>query len=242
MLGVGLAWTVLWLFVAAYGLSFSSLRPLMGARQRFPARVESSQPVTLLTGEAARRTCALFLYEGKTWRAAAYGETTLAPGQTTTVLVPSSSPGDAWIEGLQRFPVQLSGVARLGLVTLLPGLLLSLWGLAAGWRQRGLIRDGVEVTGQRRRHLSLPRPLSDRYLDEYELQSPDGARRRVWSIGPDGPAQARLLVSAGSWRGAAVLSHLLPAGGVGSARRISSLLVLALVLAQTGVLALFLLT
>lgn len=243
MLGTGLASTLLWLFVAAYGLNFSALRPLWGGRERLPARVESTGQFTLLTGENARRTCALFSYQGKVWRAAAYGETSLAPGQETSVLVPSAQPESAWIEGLQKFPVQLTGIARMAMVVFSPGLLLCLWGLLAGRRQEGLLRQGAEVMGHRVRHLSLPRPLSDRFLDQFELVAADGSRRRMWSVGPNGPPETRLLVAPGRWRGAVVISHLLPQNGqVATIRRAGAWLVIGLALAQLGVLSLFLWT
>lgn len=243
MLWLGLASTLLWLFVAAYGLSFSGLYPLWSSRQRLPARVESSQPVTLMTGEVARRTCALFTYQGATWRAAAYGETPLAPGQETVVVMPASAPSHAWIEGLRKYPLSLSGLLRIAVLVVVPGLCLLGLGLLMGRRQRTLLREGIEVEGKRVRHLGLPRPLSDHYLDRFELVDPDGVSRRIWSLGGDGPAEASLLVAPRGWRGALVVSHLLPSGQAPSGARIASAwTVLLLALAQLAVLILFLLT
>ncbi len=244
MLALAVASTLVWLFVAAYGISFSSLRSVFSNREKLPARVESSQQVTLLTGEAAHRTCALFFYQGKTWRAAAYGETSLSPGQEATVVMPAASPAQAWILGLQKFPLRLSGLAQIAVLAFLPGLILTLWGLRGSFGQRRLLREGVIVSGQRLRHLGLPRPLSDRYLDRYELVDPAGRTRRVWSVGPEGPAETSLLVSPRSWRGATVVSHLLPMGGVATstARRLCAWVVLLIALIQLLVLGLFLLT
>ena len=243
MLWLGLASTLLWLFVAAYGLSFSGLHPLWLSRERLPARVESSEEVTLLTGESARRTCALFTYKGATWRAAAYGETALAPGQETTVVMPASAPSHAWIEGLQKYPLSLSALARIAVLALVPGLCLLGLGVLVGQRQKDLLREGVEVVGKRVRHLGLPRPLSDHYLDRFELVDPAGATRRIWSLGGEGTAEASLLVAPIGWRGALVVSHLLPSGQAPSGgRSAGAWVVFLLALAQLAVLGLFLLT
>ena len=242
-LWLGLASTLLWLFVAAYGLSFSGLYPLWFSRQRLPARVESSQQVTLMTGEVARRTCALFRYRDATWRAAAYGETTLAPGQETTVVMPVSTPSHAWIEGLRKYPLSLSSLLRIAVLVVAPGLCLLGLGLLMGRRQRTLLREGVEIEGKRVRHLGLPRPLSDHYLDRFEFVDPGGVTRRIWSLGGDGPPEANLLVTPSRWRGALVVTHLLPSGQTPSGIRIvSAWIVLLLTLAQLAVLILFLLT
>lgn len=251
-LALVLASSLLWTFVASYGLEFSALRPLAQSRERLPGQVESSQTVQLWNGEPAHRTTALFSYQGKLYRASAYG---LPPrphkgGQTVTVVVPGGKPEQSWIEGQQKFPVRLSSLGPLAALAFLPGSLLSLWGLLAGLRQRKTVLVGAAVRARRVRHLPLPRPLADRFLDRFAFSEATGKAGAVWSVGCDGPEERWVLVSPHVWRHAVVLDYLLPEGrqekglvkGTNKGRRIAACTVLGLWLGGTGVLLLFFLT
>lgn len=248
-LALTLATSLLWFFVAAYGIQFSTLRPLLGPRLEAAAQVESSGEVRLATGEAAFRTTAVFSHQGATYRAAAYGTpaSPLAPGQPVTVLMPAGAPEAAWIAGLQKYPLRLSGLSSMARVILLPGLLLLLWGLLAGASQWRRLRWGTGVTGRRTHHWRLARPLSDRYLDRFTYKDETGRAGSVWCVSPDGPEQEVVLLNR---LGATVLKSVLPRiesgedglGGVSTGRRIVAWLVLLLGLSQLGLLLLFLAT
>jgi hypothetical protein len=247
-----MASSLIWLFVAGYGLRFSALRPLTQPRLVLAAAVEQSQAWQLPTGEWAHRSTALFTYEGAVYRAVGYGtpSSPLKNGQAVSVLMPRNAPEHAWIQGLQKFPLRLSGLAAIAAVALLPGALLSLWGLLAGAQQVKLVRHGVAVIAKRDRHWGLPRPLADSYLDRYALVDAAGKARSVWSLGPDGQAQAQILLAPSGARGAAVVDRLLPnlcyrhdqVQGTSRWRQAGAWGALLLWLGQFGTLALYLAT
>ncbi len=237
---------LVWLFVAGYGLTFSGLWPLLGQRGTAAGVVESSGPVALWTGEPAGRTTAIFSHQGQTYRAVGYGEAGLEPGQPARVVFPRNNPSQAWVEGLQRFPLRLRGLANLAGMALCPALLLCGVGVFLGARQRSLVISGSEVQGRRTRHIGLARPFSELFLDRFEWNQ-DGRVRGHWSVGGDGLEEALLLASP---RGAVVVPRLLPGWelqgealrGVSAGRKLRAWLVLALVASQVGAFLLFLLT
>lgn len=238
--------SLVWLFVAGYGLTFSGLRPLAGSRGQAEAVVESSGEVALWTGERALCTTAIFSHQGQTYRALAFGPTTLDPGQRVRVIYPLSTPSAGWVEGLQRFPLRLRGLATLSLAALSPGLVLVLSGLLVGVRQRRTVVHGVVVQGRRTRHIGLARPLSEMFLDRFEWT--DGGRSLShWSVGVEGPETTPLLVHDA---GAVVVERLLPGlevhegklRGVSLGRKLCAWLVLAVGAGQMLALLLFLLT
>jgi hypothetical protein len=251
MLGAALASSLLWLFVAGYGLGFSSLRPLLGPRQRVSATVESSQQVRLWTGEPAWRSTAIFAYRGQWYRAEGYGlgDRPLRRGEAVRVLVPRWAPESAWIAALHKFPLRLRALAGIALATLGPALLVALWGIWLGAGQRRLLQKGSVQKGRRVRHLRLARPLSQLYLDRFAFSDSQGRPRAVWSLGPEGPEAEPLLVMSACSR-AGVLSRLMPElevrsgelTGTSRGRRLAGWAVLVAMLGQAGVLLLFFLT
>ncbi len=211
------AGVVIWLLVAVYGLNFSTLRSLQQPRLLLNARVESSQRGVLVTGESAHLSVAVFSLRGQTYRAVGFGDTDLKPGQAVKAIVPESAPSQAWIQGLQRFPVRLSGLARISALLLAPGALLTFWGLAAGLRQLCLLRNGRSTVVQRTRSHKLPRPLADKRLDRYQVLDSSQA---FWSLGSSGPERAPALL--GTWEGAMLWERLLPRPGQGDTRHTSA--------------------
>lgn len=251
-LALVLASALIWLFVAAYGLGFSAILSLTQPRLQLPGKVVKSYPGQLWTGEPVHLTTASFTHSGAQYEVDSFGDPSapMVQGQTVTLEVPSSSPEHAWVQGLQKFPLRLSGLAKIAALALLPGVVLTGWGLFCGFRQRRLLLGGSLAQARRTRHWGLPRPLAEQFLDRYELTDQEGKCRAFWSAGPDGPAHVDVLVLPSGWAGAVVVGRLLPlqtwqgqtVGGTGRGRRAAAWAVLLLWLGQLGVLALFLAT
>lgn len=248
-LAVTMASFLIWLLVAAYGIGFSSVVSVWRPHTPIPARVESSQPVELVTGETVQRTSALFAHQGDTWRAVGYGQTPLQQGDATTVTLPDGAPGQAFIQGLQKFALPLRDLVRVAVFVLAPGAIVLLWGLALGWREQRLAVHGKLLSAERRSRWPLPRPLAELYLERYEVALQGAEPRRFTALRADGPNLAPALLSPSSWLGAALLERIFPDPGsgspfpsVGSARRRRARMVGALLALQGVLVALFLLT
>lgn len=170
-----------WLLLVAYGVPASALWALLGSRQALTAEVEKRELQRLVTGEVLPVTTARFSWEGQTYRVHSFGPSQLQPGQAVSVLMPRQRPQEAWIAGLQRFPISLRGLARvLGLLAL-PGCGLVGFGLGLARRQRRLLEEGGPCQARRLRQWSLPRPWADLRLERYALEG--SAARTFWSLG-----------------------------------------------------------
>ena len=250
-LALALAASLLWLFVAAYGLGFTALLKLAQPRLRLPAIARDTVTGRLPTGETTTVTTAAFVYQGQSYVVHSYSLASApAPGAQVTVLAPRSSPEHGWIEGGQKFPLRLSALLKIAGVTLAPGAVLALAGLLVGLRQRRLLRHGVLVEARRVRQVGLARPFSDLSLDCYRVADPAGRSHTFWSVGADVPERTQALVSPRGWRGAVLPDRLLPnlgqrqgvVAGTGKGRRLSAWVVLLLTLGQAFLVLLFLLT
>jgi hypothetical protein len=239
--------SLLWLFVALYGLRFGALVSLLQPRLRLPARAGETVRAQLLSGEAVRLTTASFIHQGKLYQVRSFGlEPPPAAGSAVQVLVPRYSPQQGWVVGGQRFPLRLSGLGWVALGSLLPGALFLAWGLHSGRRQRRLLQGGWEVPARRLRQLDLPRPFADLALGQYRTTTPAGVTQTFWTVGSAAGGDTRpALVDPQGGQAAVLVDNLLPGRGalaspglgLGRSRQASAWVVL-LLLAGHGLLTL----
>ncbi len=243
---------VVWFLIAGYGLGFSQIRSLKQASQTLPGIVETSERLRIWTGEPIHQITARFEVGGKSFRAAGFrpDDVTVSPGAAIGVVVPTGMPHEAWVQGYQKFPVQIVFLLKITIGLLSPGCLLLLWGLLLGFRQRRLAENGVAVTAERVRKWALPRPMISYDVERWSYTDKNGKMHRVWAFGREMKPADFMLVSPQRFGGAMPQNRLLPnhevvdakVEGVSVARRRMSLAVCLLFSLQGLMIFLFLWT
>lgn len=193
---LGLGSLVVWMLVAGYSLSFSELRAGWGTPTSYLGTVSSVTEIRLWTGEPITLVSAT--YQGNQ-TALGYGASGLTAGEQVQVL---SGSGQAWLEGMQRFPVPLDTLARISLFFLSPGLLLLTLGLLFGGRLLRLLKCGEQTSARSLRRIPLPRPFKGTAMVRWK--SSQGA---FWALSDD-EAEERTAVCLGS--SGVILGVLLP--------------------------------